>query len=243
VKFRAGDLEFNATVAESSQTTSPRAMTIQFRAQKTTMHAQAVEAAEQRRSGGLFSVDEGLPESEWRVRESTFSYVGTEPWGINHHVWRIEEVERLACERLMLGSLSLEPYEYLEKVSDTGIVRLAARAATSQSQLDALSRLSGPIEVTRVGISNTPRRMLLDGYVWGPSPSGLAAALACEDVHEPRVTLDATHTPPDDALDDLLTVLRAKNLLDEENLADLRERIRQRRHAAHRVEDVNAWSL
>src|ERR1700736_6296625 len=111
MKFRAGDLEFNATVAEAGQVPSPqtgellRSMTIQFRAQKATMHAQAVDAAEELHAGGLFSLTEGqeLPETEWRVHESAFSYVGTEPWGINHHVWRIEEVERLACETLIVG--------------------------------------------------------------------------------------------------------------------------------------------
>src|ERR1700730_13136372 len=121
VKFRAGELEFNASVAEASQVASPqtgemlRSMTIQFRAQKAAMDALAVAEAEQRQTGGLFSLDEAAaaPETEWRVRENTFSYVGSEPWGINHHVWRIEEVERITCEQLIVGSLTLEPYEYV----------------------------------------------------------------------------------------------------------------------------------
>ena len=48
MKFRAGGLEFNASVAEASQSPSPRtgemlrSLTIQFRAQKAAMHEQAL---------------------------------------------------------------------------------------------------------------------------------------------------------------------------------------------------------
>src|SRR5579859_3435581 len=123
MRFRAGELEFNATVAETSEAASAqtgevlRTLTIQFRAQKAAMHELAVDEAQLRHQGGLFSLDEGDEvETEWRVRESTFSYVGSEPWGINHHVWRIEQVERLACERLIVGPVTLEPYEYVEQL-------------------------------------------------------------------------------------------------------------------------------
>src|SRR6267378_1292402 len=135
MRFRAGELEFNATVAEASESPSPqtgdplRMLTIQFRAQKVPMHEQALVQADQRRSGGLFSLSEaGQPDLEWRVRESRSSYVGTEPWGINHHIWRIEQVERLACSLLIVGSIELEPYDYAEAVSGDGVVRLVARA-------------------------------------------------------------------------------------------------------------------
>jgi len=251
VRFRAGELEFNATVADASQSPSAqtgdllRSMTIQFRAQKTAMHELALAEAALRQAGGLFSLDDGgeAPEAEWRVRESTFSYVGSEPWGINHHVWRIEQVERLACERLMLGPVTLEPYEYVEQVSEAGVVRLAARATVSDADLDALSRLDGPIEVIRQGISSTPRTMVLDGYVWGADQAGSvqAVALACADVHEPSVTLAGIDARPRDAvLDDLIAVLRAKSVLGDQDVLDLRERIRQRRHAALRVSNINA---
>jgi hypothetical protein len=90
VKFRAGELEFNASVVESSQQPSPQTgnplqlMTIQFRAQKEGVHEAAVTEALQRQSGGLYSLDESdTPEIEWRVRESNWTYVGTEPWGVN----------------------------------------------------------------------------------------------------------------------------------------------------------------
>src|SRR5205823_9847340 len=75
LKFRAGELEFNATIAEASESPSPqtgdplRALTIQFRAQKEPMHELALVEAEQRRAGGLFSLAEsGEPELEWRVQ-------------------------------------------------------------------------------------------------------------------------------------------------------------------------------
>jgi hypothetical protein len=252
MRFRAGELEFNATVAEASQTTSAqtgdalRSMTIQFRAQKEAMHLQAVSEAELRRAGGLVSLSDDVdtPETEWRVLEHTFSYVGSEPWGINHHAWRIEEVERLACEHLILGTLTLEPYEYAEKVSEAGVVRLAARATVSEADLEALSQLEGAIDVVRVGISSTPRRMRLDGYVWGQGLSGLSVAVACEDLREPRVTLASVDAIlEDNQLEDLVAILHAQTVLSDQDRMEFRERRRQRRHAARRVSNVDSWSL
>jgi hypothetical protein len=244
MKFRAGELEFNASVADASEAPSPqtgdllRSLTIQFRAQKITMHEQALVEAGQRQSGGLFSLNDttNAPETEWRVRDSNSSYVGTEPWGINHHVWRIEQVERLACERLSIGSIELEPYDYTEEVQD-GVVRLAARALASEADLVALSKLEGIVDVTRVGISDTPRRMRLS-YVWGERPEGMVVVLRGEDAAEPRVTLQGASSP-DDPFQELLSLLQAKGMVDE---ADL-DQLRQRRHAARRVSNIDGWSL
>ncbi len=244
LKFRAGELEFNATIAEASESPSPqtgdplRLLTIQFRAQKEPMHELALVEAEQRRAGGLFSLAEsGEPELEWRVRSSRFNYVGTQPWGINHHLWRIEQVERLACSELVIGSLVLEPDDYAEAVSDEGIVRLVARARISPADLDALSMSSAVVPVRRVGISETPREMSFE-YVWGDHPEGLAVVIRCEDVREPRLTLNAT-TSANDQLGDLIVVLLAKGVLDDADTAHLR----RLRHAARRVTHIDARPL
>jgi hypothetical protein len=240
VKFRAGDLEFNASVVDTSQARSPQTgnplqlLTIQFRAQKAGVHEAAVTEALQRQSGGLFSLAEsGDPEVEWRVRESNWTYVGSEPWGVNHHVWRIEQVERFACSLLRLGGLELAPYDYVEAVSNLGAVRLAARAAATDGQLEAVSRLAGTLEVTRVGISDVSRQMRLSGYVWGPGSQGLAVVVACEDVREPRVTLSGFDGSLAADFEDLVVELAT---LDQEQL-------RQRRHARRRVDNVEGWDL
>jgi hypothetical protein len=196
------------------------------------MHEAAVAEALQRQSGGLYSFGESdEPELEWRVRESNWNYVGSEPWGVNHHVWRIEQVERIACSRLVIGSVSLEPYDYAESVTD-GVVRLAARAMVTDADLGTISRMGGTLEVVRVGISDEPRQMRLSGYVWGHNADGLAVALACEDVREPRVTVSGFDAPL---------------IADLEDLVDLgsfdREEFWRRRHARRRVEDVDGWPL
>jgi hypothetical protein len=245
VKFRAGDLEFNATVAESSESPSPqtgdpvRALTIQFRAQKIAMHEQAVLQAEQCQAGGLFSLSEGdTPELEWRVRERSSSYVGSEPWGINHHVWRIEQVERLAIEQLLLGALELEPYDYAEQVDEDGVVRLAARALVSEVDLTTLSAVTGPLDVVRIGISSTPRRMVMS-YVWGEGSEGPVVVVQCEDVREPRLSVQGFSGQTHNDLADLIEILTARGVVDD---ADL-ETLRSRRHAARRVSSVDGWGL
>ena len=238
MKFGAGEFEFNASVVESGQSASAQTgnalqlLTIQFRAQKAGMHEAAVAEALQRQSGGLYSFGEANePELEWRVRESNWNYVGSEPWGVNHHVWRIEQVERIACSRLVIGSLSLEPYDYAESVTD-GVVGLAARAMVSEDVLDSVSRLVGPLEVVRVGISDQPRQMRLSGYVWGQTAEGLAVALACEDVREPRVTVSGFDAPLVADLEDLVELASFD-----------RDEFRRRRHARRQVSHIDDWDL
>lgn len=244
MKFRAGDLEFSATVSESSDVVSPqsgaqlKALTIQFRAQKSGMHEQALEAAQARQAGGLFSLSESdTPELEWRVRESGSQYVGTEPWGVNHHIWRIEQIERLACERLTIGSVRLIPYDYAEAVDDSGIVRVAARAQVTDVDLEGLAGLESHVEVVRHGISETPRSMSME-YVWGPNMDGLAVAVRCQDIGAARVTLSSASIPSD-PLQDLLDVLLGGGTLSD---AD-RQELRARRHAARRVANLDGWNL
>ena len=239
MKFRAGNLEFNASVVDSDQLASPRTgnmlqvLTIQFRAQKAGVHEAAVTEALQRQSGGLYSLGEAdQPDIEWRVRESNWTYVGSEPWGVNHHVWRIEQMERLACSRLRLGTIELEPYDYAEELIAEAGVRLAARALVSQAELDTISRMAGPLEVVRVGISETPRHMRLSGYVWGEHEAGLGVVVACEDVREPRVTLAGFDASLGADLEDVV------------ELATLdRDELRRRRHARRHVANVDGWEL
>jgi hypothetical protein len=239
VKFRSGELEFNASVVESSQQPSPQTgnplqlMTIQFRAQKEGVHEAAVTEALQRQSGGLYSLDESdTPEVEWRVRESNWTYVGTEPWGVNHHVWRIEQVERIACELLRLADVQLEPYDYAEEVLADGGVRLAARALVTESDLEAISRMVGPLEVTRLGISDTPRPMRLSGYVWGERFEGLVVVVACAEVPEPRVYVSGYEGDLSEEIEDLIQI----------GAVDV-EALRERRHARRRVANVDGWEL
>jgi hypothetical protein len=229
VRVKVGDLVFPASVVESG----PGSLTIQFRTPKVEMHEQAVVQARQRVRGGVFVLDDaGHPESEWRVDDSGFSYVGTEPWGMHHHTWRIEQVERLALRSLALGPLALEPYEYREETSEDGVLRLAARAAVSDAELDTLRTL-GDIEVVRHGISQGPRRMRLEGYVWGRTQDhGQAVALVCADLGTPRVTLAGVA----DVADPLEELLVERGLVD-------RAELDRRRHAARRVDDVDAWPL
>lgn len=242
MKFRAGNLEFNANVSEANESVSPqtgdtlRQLTIQFRAQKESIHEQALEQAHARQIGGLFSLDDtDSPVLEWRVRDSSYSYVGSAPWGVNHHIWRIEQIERLECERLRIGPIELEPYEYKEEALEDGMVRLAARALISAEDLEALAAtaMQGPVEVVRIGVSDTPRRMRVD-YVWGERSEGPAVAVVCADVAEPRVTVAGLSRI--DVFAELVSALRASGALNEEVL-------RQERHTARRVADIDAWTL
>jgi hypothetical protein len=251
VKFRTGELEFNATVAAGTQAPSPqtgavlRSLTIQFRAQKLAMHEQALVEAQQRQLGGVFSLDDaGEPETEWRVSQSSSTYIGTEPYGIHHHVWQLDQVERLACRRLILAAVELEPYDYTEQVGDEGHIRLAARALVDDNALERLSRMPELTDVVREGMSDEPRSMLVEGYVWGQTAAGLAVAIVCADVREPRVTLAGVQAwPRDNVLEDLVGVMEENGTLDKPAVEKLTERIRQRRHAARRVADVDAWRL
>lgn len=171
---------------------------MQFRAPKLEMHEAVLAAAQQHQRGGVFSFeDETQPEREWRVVDSAFAYVGSEPWGVHHHTWRLAQVSRLAVSALRLGDLSLVPYDYREEVTELGVLRVAARAPVDAAALAELGRLVlTRVQVLREGISDEPVSMLLEGYVWGPSAEhGQAVAVVLSS--EPRVTL-AGATPTSD---------------------------------------------
>src|SRR5262249_43562642 len=142
-----------------------------------------------------------------------------------------EQVERLACSRLRLGGIELEPYDYVESVAE-GVVRLAARALVTEADLEAISRLAGPLEGGRGGISEAPRQMRLGGYGGGNCGEGLAVVLACEDVREPRVSVAGFDSPLVADLEDLIELVSVD-----------REELRRRRHARRHVANVDGWDL
>jgi hypothetical protein len=246
VRFQAGELSFHASVTDQSQTRSPqtgttlRMLTIQFRAPKPAMHELALETV--RSHQPVYSTsDTGELEAEWRIAASDCAYIGTEPWGMHHHTWALQEVERIACSCLRLGGLDLEPYEYTEQLDEDGALLLAARCVVSAAMLQAVRDLrfsASPVEVVRVGVSDAPRRMRLDEYVWGPCARGeLGVALRCEDVRQLRVTLTGTTVHED--MERLLALLHEVAVLD---VADL-EKLKQRRHAARQVDNIDSWPL
>jgi hypothetical protein len=242
----AGQLQFLATVTARDEVPSPhtgaplRTLVVQFRAPKLAMHEQALEAVRSRQP--VYSLGEdGEPDGEWRIREGGFTYIGSEPWGVHHHTWRLEEVERVACRLLRLAELELEPYEYAEQAADDGRLTLAARCVASAEALHAVRELRFDglaIDVVRVGISHEPRSMRLDEYVWGPCVRGeLGVALRCQDVRPPRVALGGASVDGEPAA--LFAFLHERGVLDVTDI----EQLRQRRHALRHVPDLDAWPL
>jgi hypothetical protein len=263
MRFRSGELTFTASIVDASQTTSPqtgaqlRAITIQLRAPKADVHEQLVDTAQLRARGGLLSLtDDDQPDVEWKVRDSGFTYIGSAPWGVHHHTWQLEEIESIACTRLLLGTIELEPYDYREHVAEDGRLRLAARASVTAADLRAIYNLSAfhaPVDVVRVGINQEPCRMHVEQYVWGERSDSLAVVLACAEVGDPRVTLEHADPQPlrppalTESLDELLSLLQEKGLLsttERQRVVDAgRERAWERDHAARHVQDPDGWPL
>jgi hypothetical protein len=219
VRFRIGEVELTASVAEVAE----RALTIQFRAPKIELHEQLLEAA--RRRAAVVSLAD---DREWRVANVSFGYVGSEPWGMHHHTWRLEQVSRVAVGKLRIGDVALQPYDYREDTSEDGSFRFALRAAVTDSDLHALATLSGTV-VAVVREQEPPRRTLLEGFVWGTSTRhGKAVALVCSEEVEPRVTLaGATSLEPR-----VLALLTQRGVLTHAEVLALCE-----------VQDVDAWDL
>jgi len=221
VRFRIGEVELTASVAEVAE----RALTIQFRAPKIELHEQLLDAA--RRRAAVLSLEDNR---EWRVANVSFGYVGSEPWGMHHHTWRLEQVSRVAIDSIRIGDLSLRPYDYREENSKDGSFRFALRAAVTDSDLHHLATLSGTlVEVQRGDLEPRSRRMLLEGFVWGTSTRhGQAVALVCSEELEPRITLaGATSLEPR-----LLALLTQRGALTHAEVLALSE-----------VQDVDAWDL
>jgi hypothetical protein len=217
VRFRVDELEFSASIQEATE----RGLTIQFRAPKVEMHEALLEAAA-RRAHVLSPEDD----REWRVADVSFGYVGSEPWGMHHHTWRLEQVGRISGAPLRIADLTFEPYDYREDRGADSVLRFAFRAAASDSNLRALATLSGTVvEVVR---EQEQRRMLLEGFVWGASNKhGQAIALVCSEQLEPRVTASGATS-----LEAQLLALLTRNVPHTTELLELRH-----------VQDVDAWDL
>jgi hypothetical protein len=80
---------------------------------------------------------------------------------------------------------------------------------------------------------------MLMNYLWGERPEGLVVVVQCEDVREPRLTVQGFAAPVFDDMADLIHVLAARGLVDDAGL----EALRSRRHAARRVTNVDGWGL
>jgi len=244
MKFKTGELAFTASILEvrdepSAQTGAPlKWLTIQFRAQSDEMHELALAAASERSRGGVFSVSEaaGEPELEWRVADSSVQFVGNAPWGVNHHTWVIQQVERVACSSLLIGDLTLEPYDYREEVATDGALRLAARCAASDADLAKISELMqsrAQLDAVRVGISDQSRQMVVADYAWGPGVNGQAVVVVLEEQAERRVSLGASPSVDHELTSALLALLSADDI----------HALRDRQHATRRVNDIDAWEL
>jgi hypothetical protein len=220
VRFRVAELEFTASVAEVGE----RSLTIQFRAPRMQMHEQLLEAAQQR--AHVQSLED---DREWRIANVSFGYVGSEPWGMHHHTWRLEQVSRVAIESIRIGDLPLRLYDYREETSADGTLRFALRAAVTDSELRVLAALTGTRVAVQRDLDPRSRRMLLEGFVWGPSTRhAKAVALVCSEQLEPRVTLaGATSLEPR-----VLALLTQRGVLMHAEVLALCE-----------VQDVDAWDL
>jgi hypothetical protein len=218
VRFRVDDIEFSASVQEVAD----RGLTIQFRAPKLEMHEALLEAVARR--AHVLSLED---EREWRIADVSFGYVGSEPWGMHHHTWRLEQVVRVSGGPLRIADLTFEPYDYREDTAAEGVLRFAFRAAASDSDLRALATLSGTlVEVVRD--QEPPRLVLVAGFVWGMSSThGQAIALVCSEQTEPRVTASGATS-----LEAQLLALLARNVPHTTDLLELRH-----------VKDVDAWDL
>lgn len=173
MRVRVAELEFTASVAEVAD----RALTIQFRAPKPEMHEQLLQAAANPRA----RVQSLEDEREWRIADVSFGYVGSEPWGMHHHTWRLALVDRTAAGVVVVAGVELEPYELRVEPTDDGVARLMLRAAVTDAQLAELAPLSGT--VVTVQHERGEQRMLLERFAWGPSSAhGQAVALVCTDL-------------------------------------------------------------
>src|SRR5205814_3524080 len=85
VRIRVADLEVTASVAEVFD----RGLAVTFRAPKPEMHESLLEAAARREH--VLSLED---DREFRIADVSFAYVGSEPWGMHHHTWRLEQVVR-----------------------------------------------------------------------------------------------------------------------------------------------------
>jgi len=205
---------------------------------------------------GVTSVDEnGTVQKRWKIGNSSWSYREGEP--IYRHTLELVEVEELNLSSLTLGNMTVQPYEYEESFKD-GALSIEAKAVLTESQhaqLKAMQKSRDLFPVIRHGINEAPRQMRFGLCYWSQQnaeykhqlflveeseekkPDRLASAFQWMRPLRNQVA-DNTAT-----IDSLLTTLINKNILTEDEVANIRKEVSEHSwdvwYEFFRVEDVD----
>ena len=131
---------------------------------------------------GVTSVDdEGKVISKWRIENTSWSYTQGTP--IYRHTLEIEEVEELNLDHLVVGGLTIQPYEYEEEF-DQDVLIIKAKVLLSEAQhveLKPMIESRDYFQVVRHGINEQPGEMRFGICCWSKHDEGIKLDLLLVD--------------------------------------------------------------
>lgn len=123
-------------------------------------------------TGGITS-KEGQTTKKWRLIKSEYRSFGDRR-SVNYSL-ELEEIEELKLNRLILDDLELIPYQYREDFDFNNLLSASARICISESQFKRIKELfdKESITITRIGISEIPKEMILEPVAWSRDEVGI----------------------------------------------------------------------
>lgn len=255
------DVEDESTVRSRHTGTELRRVYVSVDTLDQKSHERLPGIIEKAIDNGINSTDgHGNVLNKWKIGNFQHSYIGRGPETEYHHHIELEEMEELKVESLVLDELQFFPYSYHEEFSGDDLI-IEAKVLLSESQYTMLKELmkkKGYFPVVRHGISDETREMRFGVSLWSRHDDGIKHTLHLveksydEDgelrrgIFQPEMSIMqdfiACH---DEIIQEMLTSLIRKGILESEEADALRkrasERVCDKKRDFYSVEDIDEW--
>ena len=152
----------------------------------------------------------------------------------------VDENLHIKPPSLMLNSLELVPYQYHENIGYDGSLTITARVTLEEPQYAALGSMLDSINVVRVGVDETPRKMRLNEVAWYKKNQEIKEEIQLFDEEDeiklPPIPwlngLSELVAKQSLIIDKLLNLLISKDIIDVDDVKDIQLNIT----------DENVWN-
>jgi predicted metallopeptidase len=178
-------------VAESEETSRHsgkqlRILDVRFPVRGKSANDEVLDLISGARGNGITSASDDGSKSSWKVVNSSYSYQDGSP--VFWHTLTLKEMEDLKVEYLLLDSLRLEPYYYMEEFDEDRLV-VAAKVKVTEEQHKTLASLHTATEaltLLRPGVTEESTQVSLVADNWSRQDEFYKHYLRLEEKRSPE---------------------------------------------------------
>jgi len=214
------------------------------------------------KNGGIFNIDNnGITIREYRLVNHFFSYTGnnTDEDTVYTYTLRLEEVEELAIDSLVIAGFEVVPYEFNESYDDAIIINSKIKLSKEDAEkLDMATKENIYLDVIRKGISDEVKKMRFGKVIWSENDGYIKKDIVLvEDVYDNKESSISKFFEPEfsnimnilayvyNLNEELFKLLMSKGQLSTEELEQTKEmaknNIRETTKKYYRVEDIDKF--